>query len=167
MLPLSLEQKDEGLQPVDASQDGDGDDGECAGMGAQAVKEVSEVGAGGWQDNGAKEINKHHETHAKAAKSAKIFQKDELSQVVDRRVDPSSSLREKNTPCRGSCGRCVRIGNEFIRHVRKVFRHERGQISVFTKGQKVLLVQRVNVNVAVLFNDLVRDDQRPALVLGS
>ena len=47
---------------------------------------------------------------------------------------------------------------------REMFHQECSQEAIFTEGEKVLLMQGVNVGLGVLFNDSVRDNDRTTLV---
>ena len=61
----------------------------------------------------------------------------------------------------------VGIGNELVRHVREVLRHQSGEVSIFSEGQQVLLVQSINGAVTVVADNSVRDNQWFAFVSGS
>lgn len=92
-------------------------------MRGDPVDEVSEVSAGGWENDGTEEIDEDDESHGETAETTHFFEPDQFCQVVDRGVDPSSSLGEQNAPCFGCGGAGVRIWDEFVGHVGEVFRH--------------------------------------------
>jgi hypothetical protein len=135
-----------------------------ARLGGNHVNEVSEVNADGWENDCSEQIHEDDEAHAEAAEAAQILEDDELGQVVNGGVDPTTSLGEKDTPCLGGSRESVCVSNEFVRHLREVLRHQSGEITILTKREKVLLVQGVHVAVGILFDDLVGDDERLALV---
>jgi len=57
-----------------------------------------------------------------------------------------------------------RIRDELCLERREVLQKERRQETIFTKGEQVLLVQRVYVPFGVLVDDTVGDDDRSAFV---
>ena len=57
-----------------------------------------------------------------------------------------------------------RIWGELRTERREVLQQKCRQVTIFTKRQKVLLVQSVNNWVRVLLDDTVRNDDRPSLV---
>ena len=57
-----------------------------------------------------------------------------------------------------------RIGNEFRLEGREMLHEERGEETIFTEREKILLVERVNVAFGVFVDDPVGDDDRTTLV---
>lgn len=47
---------------------------------------------------------------------------------------------------------------------REVLHHERGEVTIFTEREQVLLVERVDIDLRVFVNDPGRNDDRPSLV---
>lgn len=110
------------------------------------------------------EIDEHDESHREEAETTHFFQEHQFSQVVDCRVNPTTSLGEQDTPGFRSSSESVGIRDELVAHVREVLGHQCCQVSVFTKGQEILLVKSIDVAIRVLVNDLGGDDKRATLV---
>ena len=87
--------------------------------------------------------------------------------LVDGGVDPATTLREQDAPRLGRSGLAVGIGNELVSHVGEVLGHQRSQETILTKRQQVLLVEGVDVAIAVLADNSVRNDQRLSAVSGA
>ena len=54
------------------------------------------AGDGNGKDNRTNKIHEDDELHAKTERSAQVANEDELHEVMNGRVDPPSTLREKN-----------------------------------------------------------------------
>lgn len=75
--------------------------------------------------------------------TAHVGKEHQLGKIVHGRVDPATTLREQDTPRVGCDRHGVSIGDEFGLVVREVLEDERCQVSIFTEGEQVLLVQRI------------------------
>lgn len=86
---------------------------------------------------------------------------------MDRRVDPSSTLTQKYIPStwRDCTGNSVRGEFHLVR--REVLHHERGEVSIFSEREQILLVECVNIGFGVFVNDHRRDDNWPTFIGGS
>jgi hypothetical protein len=135
-----------------------------ARAGGDSVDKIHQVRADRWKDKGTEEVDEDDESHRETAETAKVLKEDKFGQVVDSRVNPSTSLGEQNAPGVRSSRKSVRIRDELVRHSREVLRHQSGQITILTKREKILLVQRVHNTVGVVLDDFVRDDERLAFV---
>lgn len=93
VLPLSLDNEDDGLQAIHGSKDDNGEQRELAGVCSDKVDQVGQICAGGRKDDCSKQIDKDDESHAEAAESTEVVQEDQLSKIMDGRVDPATSLR--------------------------------------------------------------------------
>lgn len=93
MLPLTFEDEDKCLKTIHGCYHNDGDQWEWTGMTGNQVDEVPQVYSGRWQDDCTEKINKHDESHTETAETAHFLDPDQFSQIVDGRVDPSTSLR--------------------------------------------------------------------------
>lgn len=109
-------------------------------MGCDEVDEVSKVDGCGRENESSKQVNEHDESHTEAAEATQVLEEHKLSQVVDSRVNPTTSLGHENLPCFWSSCAGICIWNELVRHVREVFGHKSGEESIFSKGQQVLLM---------------------------
>lgn len=67
----------------------------------------------------------------------------EFSQIVNGRVNPSTTLREKNTPRVRSDRHSVSIGDKLRLVVGEVFENEGREVSIFSESEQVLLMERV------------------------
>lgn len=83
---------------------------------------------------------------------------------MDGAVDPSTTLRQQDTPAIGcDCvGDSVWCKLHFER--REVFHHERSKVSILAEGEQVLLMKGIDVAFRVFFDDPVGDNERAALV---
>lgn len=62
---------------------------------------------------------------------------------MNGRVNPSTTLREKNTPRVRSDRHSVSIGDELRLVVREVLEDEGREVSIFSESEQVLLMERV------------------------
>ncbi len=124
-------------------------------MSRHSVNEVSKVDASGREDDSTEEIDEDHKSHTETTETAQVLQEDELSQVVDGRIDPSSSLRQENGPCFWSRSAGIGIRYKLVRHCWEVFGHQGCQISILTKRQEILLVKRIDFTISIFRNYLV------------
>lgn len=109
-------------------------------------------------------VNENNEAHTEATEPAQFREENEFTQVVDRRVDPSTTLRQKNRPpLRGNSVReSIRRELQLIRW--EVLHKERSEISIFSKRKEILLVQRIHMVFRVFVNDSVGDDYRATFI---
>ena len=96
VLPLAFKNEDDGLKTVDGGYHDDGDEREGTCAAGDHVDEVAEVDTGSWQDECSEEIQEYDETHREAAEAAQVIDPNQFGQIVDSRIDPSSSLREQD-----------------------------------------------------------------------
>ena len=90
------------------------------------------------------EINHNNEPHRETTESAKVREENKLDQIVDRGINPSTTLREKNAPFIGCDGVRNSIGREFHLECGEVLHHEGCQVTIFTEREQVLLVERID-----------------------
>ena len=113
---------------------------------------------------GTQQVQEDKEPHGEATEPEQLWEQDKLAQVVNGRVDPTTTLREQNSPRLRSdrvCdGICVELGAEG----REMLEHQSRELTIFTEGEQVLLVQRVNMAFRIVVDDTVRNDDRTALV---
>ena len=112
------------------------------------------------------EVYEHEESHGETAEAEHVGQENEFAQVVDSGVDPTTTLREQNAPRLGSDSVSDGRSEELRAERREVLQQQRRQETIFTEGEQVLLVQRVDVGLGVLLYDAVRDDDGATLVGG-
>ena len=93
MLPLPFEYEYDRLKTIYTCYDDERDQWKLTGMARNTVYQIPQIPAGSRKDDRSKKVNKDHESHAKAAKPTKIFEPDQLGQVVNCGIDPASSLR--------------------------------------------------------------------------
>jgi hypothetical protein len=83
---------------------------------------------------------------------------------MDGRVNPSSTLRQKNTPRFGSSRLTLGIGNELVGHLGEILGHQGGEVAILTEGKQVLLVKSVHITDRIVLDNTIRDDKRFTLV---
>lgn len=76
-------------------------------------------GNGDWKDDRSEEIHEHDELHAEAERSAQISNQDKLHEVVNRGVDPSTTLGEQDGEGIGDDGSAASLGQEHHLPVRE------------------------------------------------
>lgn len=113
------------------------------------------------------QIQVHKEPHRETANAAHFRQNSKLAQVMDGRVDPSTTLREQHAPRDRGHSPSDRIRLEFGLECRKVLQEKRRQEPIFTQREQVLLVKRVDIGLGVLVNNTVGDEDRTTLVRGT
>ena len=84
-----------------------------------------------------------------------------------RRVNPSSTLREENSPRLGGHSMRNSIRSKLGLESWEMLHHQRRQESIFTEREQILLVKSVDVGFSVLVDDTVRDDDGSTLVCGT
>ena len=72
MLPLSLENEDDGLETIYGSQHDDGDQRERSSVARDSVNQVGKITAGSRQDDCSEKVDKDDKSHGKAAKAAEL-----------------------------------------------------------------------------------------------
>ena len=85
---------------------------------------------------------------------------------MDGRIDPTTTLGQQDAKTIRRNGVGLGVRRELHLEGREVLHHDSRQVSIFTKREQVLLVQRVDVGFRVLLDDAVRDDDGPTLVRG-
>ena len=113
------------------------------------------------------EIQVYKEPHGETTDATKFRQDSKLAQVMDGRVDPTTTLREQHTPRDRRHGPSDGIGLELGLERREMLHEERRQEPIFTQREQILLVKRVDIGLSVLVNDTVGDEDRTALVSGT
>ena len=83
---------------------------------------------------------------------------------MNSRVDPSTPLREQNTPRLGSHRVRNRIRAKLGFKRREMLHQQRRQKPILSQREQVLLVQRVDIGFGVFLNDAIGDDDGPTLV---
>jgi hypothetical protein len=105
------------------------------------------------------EVDEDYEAHGKAAETAQSIEEDEFSQVVDGGVDPSTTLREQDSPLIGSDGVCLSVPDELGLVVREVFEQQGRQVSIFTKMEQVLHMEGVDAVLRVVIDNSFGDEE--------
>ena len=105
------------------------------------------------------EINEYDETHRETAESAETVQEDQFSQVVNGRVDPSSTLRQQDRPLVWCYGEGMSVTDELGLVHREVLQEESREVTIFTKMEKVLHVEGVDSVFGIVLDDSVGDEQ--------
>jgi hypothetical protein len=92
--------------------------------------------------------------HRETKSSTRIVNLDQFEKVVDRRVDPSSTLRKQYTEGVRDDGLTDGLLAKYVFALRKSLEHERSEVSVLPKKQKILFVQRVDDVFRIMFDDV-------------
>ena len=95
-------------------------------------------------DDGGQKIDHNDEAHREAAETTEPVEEHQLAEIVNCRVDPATTLREKHLPVVGRDRIGMRISDELRLEVRKVLEEKCRQVTIFTEVQKILHVERVN-----------------------
>lgn len=125
-VPFSSEEEDQSLETVDDGQHDDGEGWDGLSFGGNEVYEVCDLQNGSssvsedrgrgkqagntyvcnrnGSNDGRQQIDEDDESHREAAETAQLFDEDELGQVMDGRVDPSTTLGQQDAPLIGRNG---------------------------------------------------------------
>ena len=120
---------------------------------------ITYIGNADGLDNGREEVNEDNETHREATEPAKAIKEDEFRQIVNRRIDPSPTLRKQDGPLIGCNGFCMRIAYEVRFVIGEMLEKQGRQISILAKMQKVLHMQGVDAVLRVILDHLFGDDE--------
>jgi hypothetical protein len=106
------------------------------------VGRATYVGDSDGSDDGREQIDEDNESHGEAAEPAELLDEDELGQVVNGRVDPSTTLGQENAPLVG-CDSLGEGGSDEGGLVSgEVFEKKRCKVSIFSKVQQVLEAEK-------------------------
>ncbi len=166
VLPLSFENKNDGLKAIDGCYHDNRNQRELSSMRCNAVDEIAQITTGSRQDDRSEEVDEDNKTHTEATEAAKVWQPHQFREVVDCGINPPTSLRQEHAPRLRRGGACVSVRYEFVRHLRKVFRHKCCKISILSKRKEILLVQGIHVTGVVVIDDFIGDDQWPSFIDG-
>ena len=92
----------------------------------QVLTDVESEGNGCWQDDGTDKLDEYDKLHAEAESTTQISHKYQLHEVVHSRVDPATTLREKNLETIRNSGLADGLGNEDLLALGECFEHECG-----------------------------------------
>lgn len=110
-------------------------------------------------NQGGQEVDEDDEAHGKATETTQSIEEDELSQVVDGGVDPSTTLRQQDTPFIGGDGVRMSVPDELGLVVREVLKQQGRQVSIFTKMEQVLHMESVDAVLRVVVDDSLGDEE--------
>lgn len=96
MLPLALDDEDDSLKTIDRGDHDDGDERELTGSGGNEIDQVAKIDANRGKHDCAEKVDKDDEAHRKAAEATEVLEPNQFSEIVNSRVDPTSSLGDKN-----------------------------------------------------------------------
>lgn len=121
---------------------------------------------GGGKHEGTDEVHKDDKLHREAECTAQVTDQHELEQVVNGRIDPSSSLREQDSETFRHDRLAYGLRAEHHLSLRERLEHECREVSVFTKEEKILLVKRIdNVFRVVFANVRIGKDRYPVTAI--
>ena len=84
-------------------------------------KKDTHIGHGDGLNQRRHQIHHDDKPHRETTETTQLIQKHQLSQVVNRRVDPTTTLRQENLPIIWGDRVCVGIANELRLVHREVF----------------------------------------------
>ena len=93
---------------------------------------------------GTEQVDEDEEAHRETAETAELIEEDKFAQVVHGRVDPTTTLGEQNPPVIGGYSERVSVADELSLEIREVFEQQCRKVTIFTKVEEVLHVQRVD-----------------------
>ena len=110
------------------------------------------------------QIEHDNESHTETAESAQPFDGEKDEEIVNGRVNPSSSLGEENRPCIWGSRPCTCVTNKLRLESVVVFQEEtklvrsregvRCEITIFTKEEQVLGVEIIDPVLRVIVDNL-------------
>lgn len=104
--------------------------------------------------------------HREAEGPAEVADEEELEEVVNGRVDPSSTLREEDAERVGDDGLADSLRAEHHLALGEGLEHERRKVAILAEEQEVLLVERVDDVLRIVLNDVrVGEDGHPVAVV--
>jgi hypothetical protein len=109
---------------------------------------------------GRYQINHDDEPHGETTETAKFIQEDQLSKIVDRRVDPPTTLGQQNLPVVRSNRVGVGIPNEHGLVLGEVLQQQGSQITIFTQVEEIFHVQRIDPIFLIVLDERVGNEQR-------
>jgi len=112
----------------------------------------------------AEQIDEHEEAHREAAETEQLWQEQQFTQIVHRRVDPATTLRQQHAPRLGGDRACLRIRRELRLECREVLHEECREETILSEREQILLVQCVDERLSVFVNDTAGDDDRATLI---
>ena len=71
------------------------------------------------------EINHNNEPHRETTEAAQLLQENKFAKIVHSRVDPATTLRQKDLPVIGSNSEGMCVADELRLESREVFKQER------------------------------------------
>ena len=111
-------------------------------------------------DQGGQEVDEDDEAHGKAAETAQSIEEDEFGQVVDGGIDPSTTLRQQDSPLIGGDSVRLSVPDELGLVVREVLKQQGCQVSIFTEMEQVLHMESVDAVLGVVVDDSLGNEER-------
>lgn len=115
-------------------------------------------------NHGSDKIQIHDEPHGEEAETAHLRQKSQLGQVVDGRIDPSTTLGKKDFPSVRSNSIAQGVRGKLHLEGREVFHHQGRKVSILSKGEQVLFVKSVDVGFGIVVDNSLGDDDRSSFI---
>ena len=103
-------------------------------------------------------INENEEPHRKTAEPNQLGKDHQLAKIMDSRVNPSTPLREQNTPRFRSHRMRDRIWAELGLERREMLHQQRRQEPILSEQEEILLVKRIDVGLRVFLDDVIGDN---------
>jgi len=130
MFPFPAEDEDHGLETIDSAHHDQGQLWDGGWVGGNGVDQITDIDHGHGHDQGRKEINHDNEPHRETTESAELGQEDKLHKIVNRGVDPATTLGQQNLPLIWNVGPALSIGRKGHLVIGEVLQHQCGQVSI-------------------------------------
>lgn len=152
----------------DTENEGEEDERDSGFDGSRDDRDDNEVtceGDGSGEDKSTSQLHENDEAHTEAEDTAQVRDDNQFEQVVYGRVDPSSTLREKDSKGIGNDGLANCLRTEHHLAAREGSKHECSEITIFTEEEQVLLVKGIDNVLRVVLNDIrVGENWNPVTV---
>lgn len=136
------------------TEEDQGDESRFGAIDSRADNQVDGERDGSRQDEGTRQFHEHDELHGEAESTAKIPDQQQFRQIVDCRVDPSSSLGQQDAEAIRDDRLANSLWTEDHLALGECLEHERCEVSIFTEQEQVLLVERVDNVLRIVFHNI-------------
>lgn len=131
------------------------------------LTEVECEGDGSREHKRTNQLNEDDKLHTEAESATKIPHEDQFHEVVYCTVDPSPTLGQENLELCGDRGLADSLRHKYLLTLRECPEHQRGQVAIFAEQEQVLLVQRVDHVLGIVFDNVRIGEDRDPVVLVS
>lgn len=112
----------------------------------------TDVGSCDGLNEGRQKIDHDDEAHGETTETAELVQEDEFTEIVHGRVNPTPTLRQQNLPIIWRHCVSMSIPDELRLEVGEVLQEKCGHVTIFSKVQKILHMQRIHTILRVVLD---------------